>query len=182
VTSTEDVLGRLVAPLGDRGRKMLLDGTTLVLRGLQRVSFGRLGNSIPFGPPVVWITTQGRKSGLWRQNPLVAVREHDRPDAAWIVTGTNAGQAKTPAWVFNARSNQHGYLTDRSRHWRVRLQEATGADADALFSRLEARLSWFTSYRERLDREVPVFRIIPLDEVSAEDLPSVGDAVATADR
>lgn len=180
VKIAQQAAGHLMAPLGDSGRRALLDTVTVALKALQKVSFGRLGNSIPFGPPVIWITTRGRKSGLWRQNPLVAVREHDEPGSPWVVTGTNAGQAKTPAWVFNARATPEGFATDRGRHWQVRFEEAEGADAERLFAHLESSLSWFTSYRERLEREVPVFRVIPVTRIDESDLPDVGQPAAAA--
>lgn len=144
------------------------------LRVVQAVTFGRLGNSLPFGPPVIWVTTKGRKSGVWRQNPLVGVPEDDTIDSAWVVTGTNAGQARTPAWVYNVRATPEAFVEADGLGWRVRVEEATGEDAELLFAHLEQALSWFTSYRERLDREVPVFRVIRVAEIPRAEIPAAG--------
>lgn len=154
-------------------------GTTLrtLTRGhrvLHRVSGGRLGRRFPGGQQVVWIMTLGRRSGQWRRNPLLSVRDGSGPDACWVITGSNAGQAKVPGWVFNARHHPDGFLEVDGQHFRVRFEEAEGEDRDALYARLTATWRSFATYEDHAGRQIPVFRIRILAPVDAVLLPETG--------
>ncbi len=78
---------------------------------------------------MVWITTLGRKSGEWRRTPLLAVHEDGDPAKPWLVTGSNAGQAAMPGWVFNVRAHDEGTLEIEGTSVPVRFEEATGRGA-----------------------------------------------------
>jgi F420H(2)-dependent quinone reductase len=151
--------------MGSR-RYDLLWGTTLRLttrvhKVLDRVSGGRLGRRFPGGQQVVWITTLGRKSGEWRRTPLLAVHEDDDPAKPWIVTGSNAGQAAVPGWVFNVRANDAGTLEVDGVATPARFVEVTGEERRVLYAQLCEIWSAYRMYEENAGREIPVFRILP---------------------
>jgi deazaflavin-dependent oxidoreductase (nitroreductase family) len=141
----------------------LLRTTTALHKVLDRVSGGRLGRRFPGGQQVVWITTLGRKSGEWRRTPLLAVHEDGDPAKPWLVTGSNAGQAATPAWVFNARAHDRGTIEVDGVVGEVRFEEAVGEDRARLYAQLVAIWSAYAMYEQNAGREIPVFRVIPFD-------------------
>ena len=145
--------------------------TTRLHKVLHRVSGGRLGRRFPGGQQVVWVTTLGRKSGQWRTNPLLSIRDGDADDAPFIVTGSNAGQAKLPGWVFNVRDHPDGYLAIDGRAWEVRFDEAEGADRDQLFARLVTIWKSYAMYEQNAGRYIPVFRVRLLQPVDAASVP-----------
>jgi len=129
-------------------------------RVLDRASGGRLGRHFPGGQQIVWISTLGRRSGVWRRTPLLAVRDGSpADDAPYVVAGSNAGQAKVPGWVFNLREHPAGFLEVDGEHWQVSFDEAAGPDRDALYARLVQSWSSFAGYARRAERSIPVFRI-----------------------
>lgn len=136
--------------------------TTRLHRLLDRLSGGRLGRRFPGGSQVVWISTRGRRSGEWRRNPLLAVREDGRPQAPWIVAGSNAGQQTVPAWVHNARANPDGHLEIDGVATPARFEEVTGPERSRLYAQLVEVWSAYAMYERNAGREIPVFRIHPL--------------------
>jgi len=156
-----------LAPMGNRAYDAMwgtaLRGTTITHRIVHRLSGGRLWRRFPGGAQVIWITTLGRKSGEWRTTPLLAV-----PDDAhlqrgvWAVTGSNAGQEKIPGWVYNMRAHPLGRMEIDGHLIDVTFEEVTGADADRLYDALTQKWSAYRMYKNNAQREIPVFRIIPV--------------------
>ena len=140
----------------------LLRTTTALHKVLDRVSGGRLGRRFPGGQQVVWITTLGRKSGEWRRTPLLAVHEDGDPAKPWLVTGSNAGQAAMPGWVFNVREHDRGTLEVDGVVSEIRFEEAVGEERARLYAQLVAIWSAYAMYEQNAGREIPVFRVIPL--------------------
>lgn len=152
--------------MGNRGYDLawgsVLRSLTWSHKVLDKVSGGRLGKHFPGGQQVVWITTLGRKSGEWRRNPLLAVREDGDPSKPWLITGSNAGQAAVPAWVFNLRSHDRGTIEVEGRLSDAVFTEATGDDRDRLYRQLTQIWKSYEMYERHAGREIPVFRVAEL--------------------
>lgn len=140
----------------------ILRSTTRVHKILDKVSGGRIGRRFPGGQQVVWITTLGRKSGEWRRNPLLAVHEDGDPAKPWLITGSNAGQAAVPGWVFNVREHDEGTMEIDGSSTPVRFVEATGEDRDRLYAQMTEIWSAYRQYEANAGRPIPVFRVTPL--------------------
>ena len=138
----------------------LLKVTTKGHTFIHRASGGRIGKKFPGGGQIVWISTLGRRSGEWRTNPLLGVPDSDAPDASWVVTGSNAGQAKVPGWVYNVQANPDGFVEVAGEKFPVRFEQAEGADRDALYARLTTIWSGYSMYEVHAGRDIPVFRLI----------------------
>lgn len=134
--------------------------TTRLHRILDRASGGRLGRRFPGGQQVVWITTRGRRSGEWRRTPLLAVREDGDPAKPWLVTGSNAGQAAVPGWVFNARDHDRGTVEVDGVLRDALFAEAVGAERARLYAQLARIWKSYELYERNAGREIPVFRVI----------------------
>ncbi|HEX6920401.1 MAG TPA: nitroreductase/quinone reductase family protein [Actinomycetes bacterium] len=144
---------------------LALRTTTRVNRLLYAVSDGRLGRRFPGGAPVVWLTVTGARSGLPRRVPLLGARDGD----AWVVTGSNAGQAAAPAWVHNLRAHPDAELEVDGRRLQVR---ATEADDDSERARLYGLMVglWrgYARYGQQARRTIPVFRLTPRQRFSRD--------------
>ena len=149
--------------MGNRGYDLawgsVLRSLTWSHKVLDSVSGGRLGKRFPGGQQVVWITTLGRKSGEWRRNPLLAVHEDGDPAKPWLITGSNAGQAAVPAWVFNLRAHDRGTVEVDGQVREAVFTEATGEDRDRLYRQLTEIWKSYEMYERHAGREIPVFRV-----------------------
>ena len=131
----------------------LLRTTTVLHKALDRATGGRLGRRFPGGGHVVWITTLGRRSGEWRRTPLLAARH----EGAWVIAGSNAGQAEVPGWVFNVRDHAEGFIeVDGVRHEAV-FSEVVGEERAALYRKLIDLWSSYAMYERNAGRVIPVF-------------------------
>jgi F420H(2)-dependent quinone reductase len=127
---------------------------------LHRVTRGRIGKRFPGGGYVVWLTVTGRRSGEPRTVPLLGIRDGDGPDATWVVTGSNAGQTKAPAWVYNVRADPNGHLEVDGAKFAIRAEEVADPDERArLYRMLTGYWKSYASYARRTSREIPVFRL-----------------------
>lgn len=128
-------------------------------RVLFRLSGGRLTlPTVLAGLPVVLVTTTGRRSGLERTTPLLAIPVDD--DVALI--GSNFGQSPTPAWVHNLEADPHARIAYRDRVVDVIARPATAADADLAFERAAAIYDGYRRYRQRAaHRTIRVFVLTP---------------------
>ncbi len=138
----------------------MLRTTTVLHKALDRVTGGRLGRRFPGGGHVVWITTLGRRSGEWRRTPLLAAPH----DGAWVITGSNAGQAEVPGWVFNVRDHAEGFVElDGVRHAAV-FTEVVGEERAALYCKLIDLWSSYAMYERNAGRKIPVFLVKPVTD------------------
>jgi deazaflavin-dependent oxidoreductase (nitroreductase family) len=156
-----------------------LRSTTQAHRWLHRVSGGRWGRHFPGGVQVIWLQFVGRKSGVWRRTPLLTVPAAGQPTAArevraWVVAGSNVGQAKVPAWVGNLRATADGYAEVNTHHYRCRFVELDGADRDAAYARLVAAWRGFAMYQRNAGRYIPVFEVRLSQELPATAVPAEG--------
>ena len=151
--------------MGSRGYDLfwgsLLRATTRSHTLLHRASGGRLGRRFVNGQQVVWVTTVGRRSGLERTVPLLAVREDGKADGAWLVTGSNAGQATAPAWVHNMRATPTGSVDVDGHRGPARFEEVGEPDRTRLYAQLAQSWGAYAMYARHAGREIPVFRVIP---------------------
>ena len=146
----------------------MLRSTTALHRVVHKVSGGRVWRRFPGGGVIVWITSLGRKSGEWRTNPLLSVKDGDD----WVVAGSNAGQEKLPGWVHNVRANPDGYVLVDDDAWSCRFVEAEGAERDALYGKLVAIWKSYEMYAENAGRYIPVFRIVLTERIPKSAIPS----------
>ena len=108
--------------------------------------------------PVLLLTTTGRKSGQLRTAPVVFSREGDD----LIVVGSNAGNARTPAWALNLRANPDAEVEVRGDRHTVRARVAEGAEREKLWTRVTTDYEGFVDYEQRTDRDISVFVLEPV--------------------
>jgi deazaflavin-dependent oxidoreductase (nitroreductase family) len=117
------------------------------------------------GLPVVMLTTTGARTGRPRTAPLVGISD----GTGVIVIGTNYAQSPLPAWARNLRANPRATLDVDDVARDVRAREVTDeTEREAYWAKGAAIYPGFAQYRTRLTREIPMFRLEPIDP----ELPS----------
>ncbi|MGE5407785.1 MAG: nitroreductase family deazaflavin-dependent oxidoreductase [Syntrophothermus sp.] len=123
---------------------------------IYRLSRGRLMAHVGKAP-VLLLTTTGRRSGQPRTAPLAYLADGER----MIVIGSNAGNAKVPAWALNLKANPEAKVEVGGRRLSVRARVAEGAEREDLWRRCNEQYAGFDDYAERTDRDIAVFVLEP---------------------
>jgi deazaflavin-dependent oxidoreductase (nitroreductase family) len=107
--------------------------------------------------PAFLLTTTGRKTGRPRTQPLV----YGRDGEAYVVVGSNWGQAHHPAWSGNLLANPDSVITLAGRHIPVRAELVEGPDRGRLWELMRSQYPGYAQYEERAGRDIRVFRLVP---------------------
>ncbi|WNI15072.1 nitroreductase family deazaflavin-dependent oxidoreductase [Actinacidiphila sp. ITFR-21] len=126
---------------------------------LQRLSHGRWSASAATGVRVALLTTTGRRSGLPRVAPVTYVEY----DGAYFVVGSNWTRDVDPAWSFNLTADPAAWLELRGRRFPVTARGIVGAERERVWPRLVERWPLYGSSARRTARELPVFRLDPVE-------------------
>jgi deazaflavin-dependent oxidoreductase (nitroreductase family) len=135
----------------------LLPQIVAVDKALQRVSHGKVSVLDVAGLPNLTLTVPGRRSGVPRTTPLLAVPH----DGSWLVAGSYFGGPKTPVWVHNLRATDRAEITVKGTTTPVTWRELEGADRDRMWQVMLATWPNYPKYEERTDRKIPGFGLIP---------------------
>lgn len=92
--------------------------------------------------PSLLLTTVGRRSGKARTSVLPYVRNEDD----YIVVGSNAGRARNPMWVENARANPCCQVRVARRSMDACVHLADGDERDALLPIVAAKRPHIYNY------------------------------------
>ncbi len=130
-------------------------------RAVYWLSGGRAtGAALLTGLPTVILTTVGAKSGLPRTTPLLGIPAGD----AIVLIGSNWGQARHPAWVYNLRANPQAQLTINGQTGAYLAREVSGAERDAYWQQAVALYPGYAAYSKRTGgREIPVMVLTRTD-------------------
>ena len=123
---------------------------------IYRVTRGRVAGRIGRAP-VLLLTTTGRKSGQKRTAPVVYLEDGER----YVVIGSNAGNAKTPAWALNLLANPEAEVQAYGDRRSVRARVAEGEEREDLWRRSNEQYAGFDDYRGKTKRDINVFVLEP---------------------
>src|SRR5262245_34973162 len=138
--------------------RWLLALITHIHRWLYRVSGGSLGHRAPgFGFQFLLLGCRGRKTGREYVTPLLYVSDRDR----YVVIGSNAGDARDPAWWQNLRVNPEAWVQVGTERMNVRCRAASPTEWEALWPRVVSAYRSFERYRERAGRPIPLVLLEP---------------------
>ncbi|MGK0225012.1 MAG: deazaflavin-dependent oxidoreductase (nitroreductase family) [Limisphaerales bacterium] len=105
--------------------------------------------------PFLLLTTTGARSGKQRITPLAYVPVDDR-----ILIVASKGGAKThPAWYWNLIAHPQVEIEIGAERYQGVAVELKGADRDACYSNIAARVPTFAGYQTRTDRVIPLFEL-----------------------
>ncbi len=132
---------------------------------LYRDTGGREG-SRRLGKPCFLLDVVGRKSGKSRPVMLMLVRRGED----FLVTGSNAGNPKTPNWYLNLMAAGGGYVEVGARRWAVSAREvADGLEREACWHLLTNACPDFNSHQQLTTRRLPVAVLSPSVEFLLAD-------------
>ena len=135
----------------------LLPQITATDKALQRLSRGRVTILDVAGLPNLTLTVRGRKSGVPRSTPLLAVpRGKD-----WLIAGSNFGGPKQPVWVVNLEANPDARITVKGRTTDVQARRLEGDERTRAWADMVEVWPNYDLYAERTERQIKVFELTP---------------------
>jgi deazaflavin-dependent oxidoreductase (nitroreductase family) len=109
--------------------------------------------------PSLLITTTGRSTGRARTSPLLYAPDGD----AYVVIGSNWGQAHHPGWSANLLAHPDAVVTLGGRSIPVRARLIEGAERERLRGLLVRVWPAYATYEQRAEgRQLRVFRLEPV--------------------
>src|SRR6476646_7980595 len=128
--------------------------TVQVMAGMNivafRLSYGRVGGTVPSGAPICLLTTRGRSTGRLRTVPLLFLwRDEDMVAVA-------CGMSVAPQWYLNLLVEPQVEVSDLG--WRDRRKARLASDEERaeIWPRFVAAYQHFQSYQVRTSRPIPL--------------------------
>ena len=131
--------------------RWLLALITTVHRFLYRATNGRIGTRAGRATMLL-LTNVGRKTGRRYETPLLYVENGN----GWVVAASNAGDDRHPDWWLNLMAHPETEIQIGASHHPVHAREATPEEAETLWPRFQRSYRYYTDYRTRTKREIPV--------------------------
>jgi deazaflavin-dependent oxidoreductase (nitroreductase family) len=123
---------------------------------LYRLSGGRVGGKVGRAP-VLLLTTTGRRSGQKRTAPVLYLKDGER----LVVIGSNAGNAKAPAWSLNLKSNPDAEVEVGRERSLMRARVTEGEERSELWRKMNEQYAGFDAYDANTSRDIAVFALEP---------------------
>jgi deazaflavin-dependent oxidoreductase (nitroreductase family) len=117
-----------------------------------RLTRGRLLGKIGRAP-VLLLTSIGRRSGQPRTAPVLYLLDGQRV----VIIGSNAGNAKAPAWSYNLKANPDAEIEIGAERRPVRARLAEAEERAELWQKMNQQYAGFDDYDERTSRDIGVF-------------------------
>lgn len=119
---------------------------------LFKKSNGKLANKFLRGAEVGILTTIGRKSGEPRDSPLLFLQEGRRI----VLVASQGGRATNPMWYLNLQANPKITFQTKNEKLALVARDATDAERDEYWPKLDAMYPDFANYRSYTDRKIPI--------------------------
>jgi F420H(2)-dependent quinone reductase len=114
---------------------------------------GRIG-----GAPFLLLHHVGARSGEERVSPLIYLEDRDR----LVIVASKGGTDRHPAWLHNLRAYPSTTVEVGRERRSVRAREATSAERENLWPRLDAIYPPYADYRRRAaPRRIPLVILEP---------------------
>ena len=124
---------------------------TKVHVGLFRLTRGK-GMSTVRGMPILLLTTVGRKTNKPRTTPLMFIRD----GADYVITASNSGGDKHPAWFLNLQASPAVQIETGGEKLQVSATIAGAPDRARLWSVLIGKAPFFEGYQKGTARQIPM--------------------------
>ena len=105
------------------------------------------------GLPIIVMTTVGHKTGLVRKVPLMKV-EHE---GIYAIVASKGGAVNHPGWYHNLLADPTVLIQDGPEPFETTVRLATGGERAEWWDRSVAAYSPYADYKEKTDREIPLF-------------------------
>lgn len=125
---------------------------------LFRWSNGRVTSTGVPTLPMLALTVPGRRTGEPRTVQLAYEPDGD----GFLVVASAMGQERHPAWRYNLEAAGGGTVQLPGRVVEVAAQLLSDDEKAAVWPRIEATIPQMTTYVARTDRNIRVFRLVPV--------------------
>jgi deazaflavin-dependent oxidoreductase (nitroreductase family) len=122
---------------------------------LSRASRGRVTVLDIAGLPNVTLIVPGRKSGIPRTTPLLAIPH----EGGWLIAGSYFGAPYSPAWVANLRATEKARLRVKGEEFDADWSELDGEDRARAWQAMLHHWPNYALYEQRSNRTIPVFHV-----------------------
>lgn len=129
-------------------KRSLFVGINRVLNAVVR----RLGLQRFRGADLLYLTTNGRKSGKARTTPLLYFDDGDR----WLVVASNGGADWEPGWWLNLQAGSAATVEVDGVRAPVTGAEITGSERETLWRRMNQQVFDYESYQRKVSRRLAV--------------------------
>ena len=119
---------------------------------LNELSGGRILNTLA-GDDVCFITMTGAKSGRTITIPLMYVPYRE----GVLLVASQGGAPRNPVWYNNLVKHPDIKVRHRDRKMKLHARQATAAEKPALWPICDEHYAPFADYRQRTDRDIPIF-------------------------
>jgi deazaflavin-dependent oxidoreductase (nitroreductase family) len=109
--------------------------------------------------PIVVITSRGAKSGNLRKNPVMRVER----DGVYVAIASKGGADDNPEWFYNFVAHPEVELQDGAEKKTYRAERVEGDERADLWQLAVDTWSTYAEYQTKTDREIPVFKLTPID-------------------
>ncbi len=121
---------------------------------------GREANTLRGGDdPIVVITSVGAKSGNLRKNPVMRVER----DGIYVAIASKGGADDQPEWYYNFVAHPEVDLQDGAVKKTYRAEQVEGDERADLWELAVNTWSTYGEYQKKTDRQIPVFKLTPID-------------------
>ncbi len=120
------------------------------------------GRFTSIGPPVIpqlLLTTTGRKSGKKREAQLV----YTDIDGVVHIVASNFGDKSHPAWSHNLDAEPSATMQIKRHPVPVHAELLNDDEKEGVWDRLVDNIPNYKVYRKRTDRNIKVYRLLPID-------------------
>jgi len=129
---------------------------------LYKATDGRIGHTIPFGPPALILHTVGAKTGLARANSLTYARD----GANYLVVASKGGEPTAPGWYHNLKRNPQVEINVGPKRIPVTARAVFPGDPDfgrlwELVNNMRGNKNRYIGYQKRTTRPIPVVVLTP---------------------
>jgi F420H(2)-dependent quinone reductase len=111
------------------------------------------------GDPIVVITSVGAKSGNLRKNPVMRVER----DGVYVAIASKGGADDQPEWYYNFLAHPEVELQDGAVLKTYRVELVDGEERADLWKLAVDTWSTYGEYQKKTDRQIPVFKLTPVD-------------------
>ena len=121
---------------------------------------GQEANTLPNTEyPIVVITSRGAKSGNLRKNPVMRVER----DGIYVAIASKGGADDQPEWYYNFVAHPEVELQDGAVKKTYRVDLVEGEERADLWQLAVDTWDTYASYQKKTEREIPVFKLTPID-------------------
>ncbi|HTM84917.1 MAG TPA: nitroreductase family deazaflavin-dependent oxidoreductase [Mycobacterium sp.] len=123
---------------------------------------GRIGHTIPGGPPALILRTVGAKTGQNRANSLTYARDGDD----YLVVASKGGEPTAPGWYHNLKKDPQVEINVGPKRFAVTAKPVFPEDADyprlwKIVNNMRGNKNRYIGYQKRTSRPIPVVVLTP---------------------